>query len=213
MLPPLRIDASNIRDHYYLSPQDECYYFYDYTAGEGYAHSPGNSLISNLKKPVERRGRVEYRFKEQAIRTSAQILHSAFLQAPAIMAMTTLVPVPPSRERGDPGYDDRVMQIVSQAVQGVQAEVMELVTQQGSYAASHLQGSGGRMKPDQLRSLYRVIGAPRPVVILVDDVLTTGSHFVACRDVILAAYPTTRVIGFFVARRAMQDPAIVFANI
>jgi hypothetical protein len=44
-------------------------------------------------------------------------------------------------------------------------------------------------------------------------VLTTGSHFVAARNVILKAYPDTRVIGFFIARRALPDPADEFTPI
>jgi hypothetical protein len=40
-------------------------------------------------------------------------------------------------------------------------------------------------------------------VVLLDDVLTSGAHFVAARRLILSAYPHTCVAGLFIARRAL----------
>src|SRR6266436_6706702 len=69
---------------------------------------------------------------------------------------------------------------------------------------------GNRKKPDELRANYRfeeqsLAGLPRSVGI-VDDVLTTGSHFRAIKDMILERLPDHRVVGFFVARRAIPSP-------
>jgi hypothetical protein len=41
---------------------------------------------------------------------------------------------------------------------------------------------------------------------VVDDLLTTGSHYRAGKDMILERAPNCRVIGFFVARRAIPNP-------
>lgn len=43
--------------------------------------------------------------------------------------------------------------------------------------------------------------APKKTVVLVDDVLTTGAHFVAARNVIRADFPDCRVLGIFIAKR------------
>jgi phosphoribosylpyrophosphate synthetase len=40
-------------------------------------------------------------------------------------------------------------------------------------------------------------------IILVDDVITTGAHFVACKILLNEQFPETKVIGLFVARMAL----------
>jgi hypothetical protein len=37
-------------------------------------------------------------------------------------------------------------------------------------------------------------------------VLTTGSHFKAVKEMILERAPDTKIVGFFVARRALTNP-------
>ena len=54
-------------DHTFLEPEDECYYIGEYTSRKGFAFSGTNDLINNLRKPVERRGRPEWKWKEWAI--------------------------------------------------------------------------------------------------------------------------------------------------
>jgi hypothetical protein len=41
---------------------------------------------------------------------------------------------------------------------------------------------------------------------VVDDLLTTGSHFRAVKDMIQERAPDTRVVAFFIARRAIPNP-------
>jgi predicted amidophosphoribosyltransferase len=45
---------------------------------------------------------------------------------------------------------------------------------------------------------------------IVDDLLTTGSHFRAIKDKLLERLPHARIVGFFIARRAMPD---LFENV
>ena len=47
------LDASQLGDHYHLNEGDKIYFFHEYSAGQGYSGGPGNSLISNLKKPMD----------------------------------------------------------------------------------------------------------------------------------------------------------------
>jgi predicted amidophosphoribosyltransferase len=47
--------------------------------------------------------------------------------------------------------------------------------------------------------------APTPnIIALFDDVLTTGAHFVAARNVLRSRFPQAQIIGFFIARRAPE---------
>lgn len=205
----LKVDDSNRSDHWYLTPGDHCYYFYEYTSHKGFGFSKVNSFIANLKKPTSQRGEGHYRYKGIAIQEAAGLLRGVLDKAPGLLTSATLVPIPPSKPPGHADYDDRMEQVVNAACAGLQADARCLIAQGQAYEASHLQGEGGsRIKPAQLQALYSLV-APRPrgTVILIDDVLTTGAHFVAAKAAILAAYPEVQIAGIFLARRAIPAPA------
>ena len=61
-----KVDDLTRQDHYYLTGDDDCYFIGEYTARKGYAHSTINQLILNFKKPMDRRGKPEWRYKGQA---------------------------------------------------------------------------------------------------------------------------------------------------
>ena len=205
--PLLKIDESNRSAHFYLEDEHECFFFHEYTARKGYAHSDGNNLVLNLKKPVLLKGQPQYRYKGQAINTCATMLRAALEKAAWVFKDATIAPIPPSKVPSHPEYDDRIMQIISKACEGKGADVRNLLRQAQSYEASHTQADGQRKKPHELEALYALEGPPpKGTVILVDDVLTTGAHFVAVRNVIRAAYPDRRVLGMFVARRVPSNP-------
>jgi len=194
-----KIDDLHRPDHFYLDQDDECYFIGDYTAGKGYAHSSTNQLIYNLKKTVDRRGRLEYWHKEQAIRTAAGAL-SQFLN-PAFIKAGTFVPIPPSKAKDDPMYDDRMSQII--CLLGPEVDLREAVEQIESTAVVHL--SNLRPGPDALHGNYRIVDAfrePTPTTIaIVDDVLTTGAHFKAMKRILAETYPGVNICGIFLARR------------
>lgn len=211
---PNKIDETNRRDHAYLTPEHECFFFYEFTARKLAGHSQGNQLIRNLKKPVSRKHLPEYRYKNQAIAESINLLNSAFLMGASLLSNAIVCPIPPSKTPNDPEYDDRMTQIAIGSCRGTHGVCSELVKQTESYETAHHQQDGSRPKPHELEAIYTVANnLAKPIVILIDDVLTTGSHFVAARNVILKAYPETRVIGFFIARRALPDPADEFTPI
>ena len=213
-IKPFKIDDSNRGDHYYLTAEHECYFFYEFTAGKLAGHSQGNQLILNLKKQVTRSHLPDYKYKIQAISDSISLLNGAFGVGKALLSNAVVCPMPPSKIPGDPEYDDRMLQIANGACKGTGATCLELLKQTQSYATAHHQKDGGRPKPHELEAIYAVDNnLGKPIVILVDDVLTTGCHFVAARNAVLKIYPETRVIGFFIARRALPDPADEFSAI
>jgi predicted amidophosphoribosyltransferase len=194
-----KVDELNLPAHHYLDPHDDCYFIGEYTAGRGYAHSNTNDLISNLKKGIERRGLAEYRYKEEAIvRAAVELrasLNTDFLQR------GTFVPIPPSKRRDDPLYDDRMSRIIRQL--GPNVDLREVVYQAQSTTPDHL--SAGRLGPAAHYANYlidRTLIEPTPISIaVVDDVLTSGAHSKAIKKILLETFPDTKVVGVFLARR------------
>ncbi len=89
---------------------NRCFYMGEYTARGGFAASETNQLILNLKKPMERRHLPDWHYKGRAINTAADDL-KRLLGRNGIDALT-FVPVPPSKAKADPAYDDRLSQIL-----------------------------------------------------------------------------------------------------
>lgn len=191
-------------DHSYLDAQDECYFSGEYTARKGYAHSPTNQLILNFKKGVDKRGSNQWQHKERAILQAAQIFRDA-IQA---NAEVTFVPVPPSKAKNDPLYDDRMLRLLREICVGwVNPDIRELVIQRQSAEASH--AADFRPSPDDLVANYmideRLVAPPPKTILVVDDVLTTGSHFKAMKRVLQNRFQNTAVIGMFIARRVPES--------
>lgn len=196
-----QIDATNRHDHARLTEADIVYHLFEYTSGQNYSFSRTNSLISNLKKKPSQTDRPGYQYKDQAIATCAtafrMTLNHDWLRA------ATLVPVPCSKARNHPDYDDRVERICRQIQPGL--DVRCLIEQGRSTIASHEAGEGERVTVDELLQLYRGIEAltelePR-VMAIVDDVLTSGTHFRAMQIRLNERFPGVPIIGLFVARR------------
>lgn len=63
-------------------------------------------------------------------------------------------------------------------------------------------------RPDSVEARYtldRRLLAPVPQMIaIIDDVLTTGAHFVAVRNILRREFPDTKIIGLFIARRVPE---------
>lgn len=198
------VDDLTRPDHYYLSTEDICCFLGEYTAKGGYSFSATNSLISNFKKPVDRRGKAEWQYKERAIRQSAAAFGCA-LKAEWLDA-ATLIPIPPSKAKTDPLYDDRLTRMLHTIRPQPPLDIRELILQKASTAAAHC--SDTRPRPETLEALYEIdkaLIAPHPHVIgLFDDVLTTGAHFKAAQSLLNKTFPGVKVIGFFIARRAPE---------
>lgn len=201
------IDDSNRSAHYHLEQSDECYFLHEFTSRKGYNFSPGNQFIFNFKKSPTKRLEAQYKYKLDAIQWAIRTYQSLFDLGPSVYLGATFAPIPPSKVPGHPEYDDRLWQVVRGICEGRNADARELIRQVRSYEASHLVGEGGsRISPAQLQQLYQLVAPPpKPVVLLFDDVLSAGSHFRAAKNTILAAYPDTRVIGLFLARRVLPD--------
>lgn len=213
-LPRLqRLEPDAMLLHFFIEPEDEIYFFYEYTARRGFDHSPGNNLISNLKKdPVRFRDQPGVlKHKRRAISTCAQMISHGL--DPAWLATAVIVPVPPSKARNDPAYDDRMLR-VAQAVQILEtppraAETRELVHQTISLQTSHASEDGERSSIDELVQAYALdeaLATPEPErIVILDDMLTTGRHFRAMNFVLHRRFPRAQIVGTFITRRIVPE--------
>jgi predicted amidophosphoribosyltransferase len=50
----------------------------------------------------------------------------------------------------------------------------------------------------------QLVTPPPQTILVIDDVLTTGCHFKAMKQVLLNRFPNTAIIGMFIARRVPE---------
>lgn len=195
-----KIDCSNRDNHKDLDKADICFYWCEYTPHQGYSYSPANQLIKNLKKPVSLKAQEQYTYKLRAIKTCAsyfdKIDWSSF----------SIIPIPPSKNKTDPLYDDRLLQILNAAnkllVPKFRFDIKDIVFQDKSYAPCH--HLSNRPSFQELRARYKLENIKtthlRGKIMIFDDVLTMGSHFKAIKSLLRDAYPQKKIYGLFIAR-------------
>jgi len=212
-----KIDALELLYRPCLRPEDECYYYmlYPNLADLGEApswSSPVRNRIYNLKKTPEQAqndSRIAG-YKRQAIEQFACDL-SVILQANASLlggTNFTLIPMPPSKSKSDPNFDDRLIQVCAQtcvlnaSIGAMSIDCLHTITSRpaGHYATSRPDlttiKANTSLDPGVLQSYGTII--------LIDDLLTMGASFAACKQLIQDEYPAMRVIGLFwaLAQRA-----------
>lgn len=202
-----KIDDTTRELHSYLTAEDRVLYLREFTSRKGFGFSDTNKRISNLKKKRTDGG---YSYKADAIASCAAEMQAAI--PPSFIAKATIVPVPPSKVATDPGYDDRMLQVCRGIVARAGAgDVREIVKQIVSTAAAHELGDRPRPRIDDLVANYEIdetVAEPAPSIIaIVDDVLTSGTHFKAMQRVLRRRYPSVQIIGLFIARRVFAEPA------
>lgn len=183
-----------------LDESDDCYYARDYISEGGYQASEANDLITNFKKSPEKKGRPEWKYKEKAIKRFATEI--AYIPNIEEFYVTC---IPSSKAKGDPNYDSRLedtVRYLKQIKPGV--EIGFPFSIKKSMTAAHY---GGSRDVDQIYSnlLWSHIKSKKSNIVLIDDVLTTGAHFKACKKLILEKIPKANVIGLFWARTVWPD--------
>lgn len=196
-------------DHWYLAPDHDCFFFGEYSARAGYSHSSTNQIITNIKKKPGLQGTAQWQYKLRDMATVATAIRGAI--NPQSYGIVTLVPIPPSKLRNDPEHDPRMAHIAR--LVSPQANVCELIEPIVARPPQH--ESEQRLTPDELMATLQIeeaLCAPAPQnIILIDDVITTGCSFVACKTLLQQRFPGVPVWGLFAARRAV-DRAAVFAD-
>jgi len=214
----VKIDAVELSHRPWLCPDDECYYYmrYPHLADMGELpswSSPVRSRVYDLKKtPTQLQSDPRLAVhKRQAIDQFSHDL-SVFLRVSASQlsdASFALVPVPPSKSRSDPDYDDRLIQVCSRSCElneNIGAVSIDCLHTISSRSAGHFAAT--RPDPRAIKSntlLDSGVLQSYETIILIDDLLTKGASFAACKQLIRDEYPNMRVIGLFwaLAQRAV----------
>ena len=153
---------------------------------------------------MDRRTQPGWDYKRRAVEKAGRQMREA-LDAlnPKWLSIATLVPMPPSRIKSDPMYDDRLMQLIRVLGAGLQLDIREMIVQRDSTQAAHSVETRPRI--DELCDNYMIedslVDPPPRVIGVIDDVLTTGSHFKAAQRLLRRRFPSVMIYGIFVARR------------
>jgi len=194
------IDDLHREEHWHLSPDDRCFHVREYISHGGWHAGETNNLISNLKKGLDQRGKPGWRFKAKAIQQAGAELRGAISRR--WLNGAAIVPMPPSKAKTHPEYDDRVLQIAKIICMSTNAAVRELLIQTRSMTAFH--STEEKRKIQALANAWEIdedLAEPEPEKIgIIDDVITTGAHFVAAKRVLGERFPDAQIVGFFVAR-------------
>ena len=167
-------------EHCYLDTSDDCYFTDVYQCRQ---RRGNKALIMRLKEK-----------DKSTIADVAEQLSGAL--PPQWRRSATFIPMPPSV--GKSSAVSAVIDIVSQLRV---ADTRDLLVQRCDTLPSH---AGWRPAPLHRSELLTVredsLGTDPTSVVVVDDVLTTGSHFRAAKIVLRRRWPCVRVIGLFIAR-------------
>jgi len=195
-----RIDETQREDHWYLTEDDHCIFLGDYNAGDGFAETTDqalNSTIHNLKKlPTDPNARYRAQAVDRCVR-ALSVLNTEWVNS------VTWVPVPPSKIKTDPSYNPKMLDVLRGVTAHGEMDVRELIFQQESTRTSHQ--SETRVSIDELVNVYRIdegLSEPEPErIVLLDDVLTTGTHFKAMKATLQQRFPDCYIYGLFFTRR------------
>ncbi len=199
---PSKIDEQSIEGTY-LTHNDVCYYFFEYSVGQGYDHSCYNRLILNFKKnPIKKVNPTEWRHKTNATRKVGELTASLFKNNPKKDRSDQIyVPVPPSYIKSDRRYDRRLIEALQYASKfaNIQLQICECISQIQSTIP--LDKS---LTPDDRFDNYKLHSDLVPnhtkKAIVFDDVFTHGSHFKAMKRKINSEFPNIEVLGLFIAK-------------
>jgi hypothetical protein len=208
------IDDANRSEHSFLIREDRCAFFGELQASTGWGGGATNQLIANFKRSPaqighEPGGERLRRHRERAINEVAAALRSQFTRE-EVELRCTFVPIPTSKQPGHPEYCDRLERSLRLAFAGYRADIRPLLRLTASARPDHL-SADERLRYQHLLAMTLVdprqlAGEPRPVVVLFDDVLTSGKHFKVAKTRIREVFPGQGILGIFVARRALSSP-------
>jgi hypothetical protein len=177
-----------------LEDSDQCYYAREYISRGGYSASEANQLISNFKKAPDKKQTAQWEWKERAILQFARELRLLLNDG------STVAAIPTSKREDDPQYDSRLDDVLKTLRQFLPALVIERpfeVTE--SHQSAH---TGGGRGPEEFYQLLKWKGLRfvPPQIVLIDDVITSGSHFKACQRLINEHHPAIEIAGVFWAK-------------
>lgn len=193
--------------HFYLVEGDRCYYYGEYTSHGGFGASDTNNWINNLKKkPTASQQQLYY--KDQAVTYWANILRQ--LVPPQNTHDITFVTIPGSKPVDHPDYDPRMDLVLRRWAGGDPLiDIRRLLVQTEERKAQH--EDDVRRTPEQLLETLAIdhtqlTTAPRPNIVIVDDVITRGASYKAAHTLLEGIDGVQTIVGLFLAKNIHQPP-------
>ena len=193
---------------------DACFYYLVYTPHAGYGISNANGIVLNYKIPIVGKSGLRNRPQRKQYKNAATAKYAEaivdFIEGKRIRATgekltamgerVGLLPVPPSQAIGNPDYDDRNVQTCKMVHDRFGFRICCDVETTETVTPSH---NGGNRSVDAIMASMRLLG--RSVddcdfVFVIDDVLVTGAHFVAIKNMLQNGGYERPIIGLFLAR-------------
>ena len=197
---------TQLHTRHYLDQDDECWYFMEHLEG-GYAASPSNQKISNLKKSITTQGTPQGAYKQKAIEEFADDLKAVNFDKHGDIA---IVPAPTSNPRGSQNCDDRLDKVAKLLTDKYPNLILEhlIDTKVSVTPANH--GGSRNIDTIKVNTVWNGFSSDEiDTIIILDDVITTGAHFKAWKEVIKQNYPNVKYIyGFFWAMHMWNEPSI-----
>lgn len=197
-----RIDRLEIGGYPYLEDDDFCVYLLERKRGT-FEVSRANSIVNNFQKSVElysdRPDVMEY--KEHAIAFFADGIESLIAHKLRRVPIV-IVPMITSKPKSAQWHDSRLCRTATLVAHDRPGEVVvsDILDVDGQLVMSK---TGGSRRPEDIaRHIIVTDGTVHDadIVFLIDDVITTGGHFAACKAAIKPYFPHAQIVGVFLAR-------------
>lgn len=198
-----KADASTPLAHFTDIENHPLIYGRIHTAHQRYDYSLTNQLIHNLKKKPDRPA-TELHYKAQAIKKFAEEIIQFLEKQNKDDHPYLLVPIPPSKTKDNPLYDDRVDQVAKKVATAIDWITFCPVVERIEDAPAMHESSSPRSADEifeNLRFVTLPCGSPSPTrIIILDDVLTSGASFDAVRMLLEQNLNSPKIIGLFWAK-------------
>ncbi|CAA6799763.1 MAG: Unknown protein [uncultured Sulfurovum sp.] len=199
----IKCDKELLSKRYNLSATDECYYFLDYTDG-GYSASSSNQLVFNFKQPISKRGTASWRYREESVQKFANLISE--IQGLCENKFTIVI-APTSKRTDSPDYNDRIDKTLELFKKYCPTVIIERPIEViRDTIPSH---DGGNRDEESIKNNLKWVGfkyPPTAIVVFIDDILTTGTHFKVSKEIILQNDSRVeRVVGVFLALYSYRE--------
>ena len=179
----------------FLRPGDICYFAREYTSEGGYKASTANNLINNFKKDPSKRGTNQWFYKERAAKQFAEEL------AESLPDDCHIAVIPTSKPDGHPEYDPRFDMMLGNFLKA-RPDITVCAPIYRTEACQSLHTGGRRSVTEVLKTLrWQGFDDETPSsIFLLDDVLTCGTTFRACKLLLTQHCPGIEIVGIFWAK-------------
>lgn len=199
----VKIDQLIALEHAHLTASDDCYHLWEWD-GAPYDLSAATNFIGNFQRHPRFKDLPDkpwpWRYKQYAIQHAADAIGRTMLPE---WKKSLFVPVPPSKIKGDPGHDSRLIDTLKLTDNG-NLRCNELVLQlintesRAKNIPPITRANNWKLSLDSLKK-------PPEHFVVFDDLLTGGSHFSAMKIVLARKFKGVPVSGLFLARRVLPS--------